>query len=52
MSKEQDFVYVCTDYLMELEEKAKKSEYLRGRVDGMEYVVDALQEALQGKESE
>lgn len=52
MSKEQDFATVSKDYLMELEEKAKDSEYFRGRVHGMEYVVDALQEALKGKESE
>ena len=47
-----EFVTVSKEYLMELEQKAKDSEYFRGRVDGMEYVVDALQEALQGKESE
>ena len=46
------FVTVAKEYLMELEQKAKDSEYFRGRVDGMEYVVDALQEALKGKESE
>ena len=52
MSEEREFVTVSTEYLMELEEKAKNFEYFRGRVDGMEYVVDALQEALKGKESE
>ena len=52
MSKEQVYVNVDRDYLMELEEKAKDCEYFRGRVDGMEYVVDALQEALKEKESE
>ena len=52
MSEEREFVTVSREYLMELEKKAKDSEYFRGRVDGMEYVVDALQEALQGKENE
>lgn len=52
MSKEQVFVTTDREYLMELEKKAKDSEYFRGRVDGMEYVVDALQEALKGKGSE
>lgn len=52
MSKEQEFVTVCREYLMELEQKANDCEYFRGRVHGMEYVVDALQEALKGKESE
>ena len=50
MSKEQVFVTVDREYLMELEEKAKNCDYFRGRIDGMEYVVDALQEALKGKE--
>ena len=52
MSKEQEFVTVDKEYLMELEQKAKDSEHFRGRVDGMEYVIDALQEALKGKEGE
>ena len=52
MAKEQEFVNVDREYLAELEQKAKDSEYFRGRVDGMEYVVDALQEALQGRENE
>lgn len=52
MSKEQVFVNTDSEYLMELEQKAKDSEYFRGRVDGMEYVVDALKEAFQRKESE
>lgn len=52
MSEKQVFVYTYKEYLMELEQKAKDSEYFRGRVEGMEYVVDALQEAFKGKESE
>lgn len=51
MSKEQVFVNVDREYLMELEEKAKNCEYFRGRVDGMEYVVDALEEVFKEKES-
>lgn len=46
MSKEQVFVNTDREYLLELEQKAKDCDYFRGRVDGMEYVVDALQEAL------
>ena len=52
MSKEQVFVNTDREYLMELEQKAKDSEYYRGRVEGMEYVIDALQEAFKGKENE
>lgn len=46
MSEEREFVTVSREYLMELEQKAKDSEYLRGRVDGMEHVVDALKVCL------
>lgn len=46
MSEEREFVTVSREYLMELEQKAKDSEYLRGRVEGMEYVIDSLYEAL------
>ena len=52
MSKEQVFVNTDREYLMELEQKAKDSEYYRGRVEGMEYVVDALREALEWKGGE
>lgn len=52
MSEEREFATVSSEYLMELEKKAKNCEYFRGRVDGMEYVIDALYEVLQGKESE
>lgn len=52
MSEKQVFVNTDREYLMELEQKAKACDYFRGRVEGMEYVVDALQEALKRKESE
>lgn len=52
MSKEQVFVNTEREYLLELEQKAKNCEYFRGRVHGMEYVVDALQEVFKRKESE
>ena len=52
MSEKQVFVNADRDYLMELEEKAKNCDYFRGRVEGMEYVIDVLQEALKRKESE
>ena len=52
MSEEQVFVNTDRAYLMELEQKAKDSDYFRGRVESMEYVIDALQEALKGKVKE
>ena len=41
--REDEFVTVSKEYLMELKQKAKDSEYFRGRVDGMEYVVDSFE---------
>lgn len=32
--------------LMELERKARDSEYLRGRVEGLEYVIDMFENIL------
>ena len=52
MSKEQDFVNIDRECLMELEQKSKDCEYYRGRVEGMEYVIDALREALEWKGGE
>ena len=52
MSEEQIFVNIDRECLMELEQKSKDSEYFRGRVEGMEYVIDALQEALKRKGGE
>lgn len=52
MVDNDNFVTVAKDYLMELEKKAKDSEYFRGRVDGMEYVIDSIEEAFKCKESE
>lgn len=43
---EDEFVTVSKEYLMELEKKAKDSEYFRGRVDGMEYVIDSFENAF------
>lgn len=39
-------------HTLKIEKDYADSVYFGGRVDGMEYVVDALQEALQGKENE
>lgn len=47
-----EIVTVPKGYLMELEQKAKDAEYYRGRVDGMEYVIDSLENAFKGKEGE
>ena len=52
MMDDNNFVTVAKDYLMNLEQKAKDSEYFRGRVDGMEYVIDSIENAFKGKESE
>lgn len=49
---EDEFVTVSKDYLMELEKKAKDSEYFRGRVDGMEYVIDSFENAFKGADDE
>ncbi len=43
---EDEFVTIPKGYLMELEKKAKDSEYYRGRVDGLEYVIDSLENAF------
>lgn len=50
--EDNNFATVAKEYLMELEQKAKDSEYFRGRVDGMEYVIDAIEEAFKSKERE
>lgn len=54
MSKyeEDKFIYISEKYIKELEEKAKDSEYFRGRVDGMEYVIDSFENAFKGADNE
>lgn len=54
MSKYEEYkhIYVPEKYLKELEQKAKDSEYFRGRVDGMEYVIDSLENAFIGADNE
>lgn len=54
MSESKDNKYICVmaQYLKELEQKAKNSEYFRGRVDGMEYVIDAIENAFKGADDE
>lgn len=49
---DNNFVTVAKEYLMELEQKAKDSEYFRGRVDGMEYIIDAIEEAYKSRKGE
>ena len=46
MEDKHEFVTVPKEYLIELEKKAKDSEYFRGRVDGMEYVIDSFENAF------
>ncbi len=45
-------VPVSADVLDELNKKAEEADFYRGKVLGMEYVIDALVEAFKGKESE
>ena len=52
MTDDIEFVTIPKDYIMDLYQKAKDVEYFRGRVDGMEYVIDSIAEAFKGKESE
>ena len=37
---EQNFVYVDANYLKELEEMAKKADYYKGIIDGLNIVID------------
>lgn len=37
---EQEFVYVDVDYLKELEETAKKADYYKGVIDGINLAID------------
>lgn len=37
---EQNYVYVDTNYLKELEETAKKADYYKGIIDGINMVID------------
>ena len=50
--KKSEFVTVPKEYLMELEKKAKDSEYFRGRVDGMEYVIDSFENAFKERNTD
>ena len=52
MTDDIEFVTIPKDYLMNLERKAKDAEYFKGKVDGLEYIIDAIEEAYKGKESE
>ena len=52
MSKEDKFIQVSEEYIKELEQKARDSEYFRGRVDGMEYVIDSFENAFKGADDE
>lgn len=46
--EEDGYIYVMEKYMRELEQKAKDSEYFRGRIEGMEYVIDAFENAFKG----
>lgn len=49
---EDRFIYTSEKYIKELLQKAEEAEYFRGRVDGMEYVIDALENAFKGAKDE
>lgn len=49
-NKDNNYLYVPEQYIKDLEEKAKDAEYFKGRVDGMEYVIDSFENAFKGKE--
>lgn len=54
--KKQNLVSVEQDYLDELKGNLQQAEYysalFRGRVEGMEYVLDTLREILERKETD
>ena len=49
---EQKFVYIDADYLKELEETAKKVDYYKGIIDGINMVTDRKTEAQTEREGE
>lgn len=49
---EDRFIYTSEKYIKELLQKAEDAEYFRGRAEGMEYVIDAVAEALKGADNE
>lgn len=51
-NEEDRFICVSDKYIKELQQKAEEAEYFRGRVDGLEYVIDAVAEALKGADDE
>ena len=46
IDEKNEDVIVDKSYLKILEKKAMDSEYYRGRVDGLEYVIDSIQIAI------
>lgn len=54
--KKQNLVSVDEEYLNDLKGDLKQAEYFaalfRGRVEGMEYVLDTLREIFEQKETE
>jgi translation elongation factor EF-1alpha len=51
-SESPKFVPVSADVLDELNKKAEKADFYKGKVLGMEWVIEALVEAFKSKESE
>lgn len=54
MSKHEGdgYIYVPNEFIEELKQKADDAEYYRGRMDGMEYVIDSLENAFIGGDNE
>lgn len=42
--EEDKYIQVSEKYIKELERKARDAEYFRGRVDGLEYIIDTIEE--------
>lgn len=46
--KEVEMISLPKSHVEELEEKARDCDYYKGRVDGLEYVIDTLENILKG----
>lgn len=46
-----EYVTVPQAYIEELTQKADDCNYYRGRIDGLEYVIDTLENILKGEQA-
>lgn len=47
-----EVVHIPKEGYEELKKRAEDCDYYRGRVDGMEYVIDSLENAFKGADNE